>query len=201
MGHSRTPAQDTAGEGFPAGPLELLAYRPSERLHNVWGGATGARVRLERLGPQHTLDDFYCGNTDLDAWLKRHALAARQMGSARTFVLIEGDRVVGYFSLTMGAVLRAQAPGKLERGLPSYPVGTVLLARLAVHSASQGQGLGVLLLAEALKAVTAGEPAAARLVVVDAIEDAARFYPSPVHRRPRAPFQPLAAHEGRAHEP
>ncbi len=108
MGHSRTPAQDTAGEGFPAGPLELLAYRPSERLHNVWGGATGARVRLERLGPQHTLDDFYCGNTDLDAWLKRHALAARQMGSARTFVLIEGDRVVGYFSLTMGAVLRAK---------------------------------------------------------------------------------------------
>ena len=130
MGHSRTPAQDTAGEGFPAGPLELLAYRPSERLHNVWGGATGARVRLERLGPQHTLDDFYCGNTDLDAWLKRHALAARQMGSARTFVLIEGDRVVGYFSLTMGAVLRPSSgqagarPAVLSSGHgPARPPG------------------------------------------------------------------------------
>jgi predicted N-acetyltransferase YhbS len=54
----------------------------------------------------------------------------------------------------------------------------VLLARLAVHSASQGRGLGALLLAEALrKAVIAGEAAAARLVVVDAIdEEAARFY-------------------------
>ena len=26
-------------------------------------------VRLERLGPQHALDDFKCGH-DLDTWLK-----------------------------------------------------------------------------------------------------------------------------------
>ncbi len=43
---------------------------------------------------------------------------------------------------------------------------------------SSAHGLGALLLAEALrKAVTAGEAAAARLVVVDAIDEAAaRFY-------------------------
>jgi len=52
------------------------------------------------------------------------------------------------------------------------------LARLAVDARDQGQGLGALLLAEALrKAVAAGEAAAARLVVVDAIDEAAaRFY-------------------------
>jgi GNAT superfamily N-acetyltransferase len=139
---------------------------------------TDLEVRLERLGPQHALDEFQCGNADLGTWLKRHALAAQQMGSARTFVLVESDRVIGYFGLTMGSVLRAEAPGKLVRGLPSYPLGTVLLARLAVHRSSQGQDFGALLLAEALrKAVAAGEAAAARLVVVDAIdEDAARFY-------------------------
>ncbi|MGA3220325.1 MAG: GNAT family N-acetyltransferase [Acidimicrobiales bacterium] len=139
---------------------------------------TDPEVRLERLGPQHPLDEFECGHAGLDAWLKRHALIAQQMDSARTFVLVQGGRVVGCFSLTMGSVLRSEAPGKLVRGLPSYPVGMVLLARLAVHSASQGRGLGALLLAEALrKAVIAGEAAAARLVVVDAIdEEAARFY-------------------------
>jgi ribosomal protein S18 acetylase RimI-like enzyme len=54
----------------------------------------------------------------------------------------------------------------------------VLLARLAVDRRDQGKGLGAHLLAEALrKAVAAGEAAAARLVVVDAIdEDAAAFY-------------------------
>ena len=150
---------------------------------------TGSERRLEPLGPQHVLDKFACGNAELDNWLGRHALAAQQMGSARTFVLVEGTKVLGYFSLTMGSVWRADAPGKLVRGLPSYPVGMVLLARLAVGRTDQGRGLGSLLLAEALrKAVAAGEAVAARLVVVDAIdEDAARFYtrhgfePAPEH--------------------
>jgi GNAT superfamily N-acetyltransferase len=170
---------------------------------------TDPEVRLDRPGPHHALDDFECGNTDLDTWLRRHALAAQQMDSARTFVLVQDNRVIGYFSLTMGSVLRAEAPGKLVRGLPSYPVGTVLLARLAVHSASRAQGLGALLLAEALrKAVTAGEAAAARLVVVDAIdEDAERFYarhgfiavpehPSRLYRRMKDVRMSLEAPDG-----
>jgi GNAT superfamily N-acetyltransferase len=135
-------------------------------------------VRLERLGAHHDLREFGCGNDDLDGWLQRHAVAAQRMDSARTFVLVRRDQVVGYFSLTMGSVRRADAPAKLVRGVPAYPVGMVLLARLAVDRRDQGTGLGSVLLAEALrKAVMAGEAAAARLVVVDAIDDdAARFY-------------------------
>lgn len=83
------------------------------------------------------------------------------MDSARTFLLVDGKRIVGYFSLTMGSVLRADAPPKLVRGLPAYPVGMVLLARLAVDEREQGKGLGALILADALrKAVVAGEAAA-----------------------------------------
>jgi GNAT superfamily N-acetyltransferase len=140
-------------------------------------------LSLERLGADHDLSPFQSGNDELDSWLLRHALAAQQMDTARTFLLLragvgESGRVVGYFSLTMGSVLRAEAPAKLIRGLPAYPVGMVLLARLAVDRSEQGTGLGALLLAEALrKAVAAGEAAAARLVVVDAIDDAAAgFY-------------------------
>jgi predicted N-acetyltransferase YhbS len=100
------------------------------------------------------------------------------MDSARTFVLLGGTVVVGYFGLTMGSVQRVDAPAKLVRGLPQYPIGTVLLARLAIDRSVQGEGLGSRLLAHALrKAVAAGEAAAARLVVVDAIDDgAAAFY-------------------------
>jgi predicted N-acetyltransferase YhbS len=69
----------------------------------------------------------------------------------------------------MGSVLQAEAPPKLVRGLPGYPVGMVLLARLAVDSSGQGQGFGALLLSEALrKAVTVSEVVATRLVVADA---------------------------------
>jgi GNAT superfamily N-acetyltransferase len=149
---------------------------------------------LERLEARDDVSGFASGNNELDSWLHRHALAAQHMDSARTFLLVDGalgaaSRILGYFSLTMGSVLRAEAPAKLVRGLPAYPVGMVLLARLAVDRAEQGQGLGALLLAEALrKAVAAGEAAAARLVVADAIDDAAaKFYahhgfmPAPSH--------------------
>lgn len=100
------------------------------------------------------------------------------MDSARTFVLIQQMQMLGYFSLTMGSVLRSDAPKTLVRGLPAHPIGVALLARLAVDARHQGEGLGGLLLAEALrKAVAAGDAAAARLVVVDAIDEAAaRFY-------------------------
>lgn len=134
--------------------------------------------RLERLGPHHQLSEFHCGNDLLDRWLQAHAVASQQMDVARTFVLVDAERIAGYFSLTMGSVQRAEAPPALVRGLPGYPVGMVLLARLAVDAPDQGMGLGALLLSEALrKSVAAGEAAAARLVVVDAIDEAAaRFY-------------------------
>lgn len=136
------------------------------------------RLKLERLEVHHDLRAFASGNVDLDRWLLRHALAAQQMDSARTFLLMHADRIAGYFSLTMGSVVRADAPAKLVRGLPDCPIGMVLLARLAVDRSKQGKGLGGRLLAEALrKAVVAGDAAAARLVVVDAVDqEAARFY-------------------------
>ena len=136
------------------------------------------RVLLGRLGAHHDVSSFDSGNEVLDEWLRRHALAAQRMDSARTFVATRRGRVVGYFSLTMGWVLRAEAPAKLVRGMPAYPIGMVLLARLAVDQPQQGKGFDAMLLAEALrKAVAAGEVAAARLIVVDAVdEDVAAFY-------------------------
>jgi GNAT superfamily N-acetyltransferase len=139
---------------------------------------TDHELRLERLNESHNADGFQSGRDELDGWLQRHGLSAQQMDSARTFVLVRADRVVGYFSLTMGSILRTDAPARVVRGLPGYPVGMVLLARLAVDEREQRRGVGSLLLAEALrKAALAGEAAAARLVVVDAIDErAVSFY-------------------------
>jgi GNAT superfamily N-acetyltransferase len=110
--------------------------------------------------------------------LQRHALVAQQTDSARTFVVVEGVRIAAYVSLTMGSVQRAEAPARLVRGLPAYPVGMALIARLAVDQTEQHAGLGTRLLADALRmAVVAGDAVAARLVVVDAIDErAGRFY-------------------------
>lgn len=146
-------------------------------------------LHLDPLREGHSVEGFRSGSAELDSWLVAHALAAQLMDSVRTFLLLQDDQVIGYFSLTMGSVRRDDAPPALVRGLPGCPGGMVLLARLAVDHRQQGRGLGSALLAEALrKSLVAGETAAARLVVVDAIDGAAeRFYlhhgfiPAPEH--------------------
>ena len=84
---------------------------------------------------------------------------------------------------------RAEAPPKLVRCLPAYPVVMVRPARLAVDRSEQGKGLGALLLTEALrKAVAVGE--APPRLVVDAIDDeAAKLYAR--HGFIAAPGHPL----------
>jgi len=139
---------------------------------------SSTELRLEQLRGDHELAGFASGSDELDTWLRRHGLVAQQMESARTFVLTRSARVVGYVSLTMGSVQREDAPARLVRGTPGYPVGMALIARLAIDRSEQGAGLGTRLLADALRmALAAGDAVAARLVVVDAVDErAAGFY-------------------------
>lgn len=97
---------------------------------------------------------------------------------ARTYLALDGKTVAGYFSLTTGSIRPDEAPKRYARGMPRYPIPTILLARLAIDQRRQGKRLGSRLLAEALRlAVAASDAAAARLVVVDAIDErAAEFY-------------------------
>jgi len=136
-------------------------------------------VIVERISAEHDLTRFHCGRRELDDWLHRHAITSDRMDRTRVFVAHTGNEIViGYFSLTMGSVLRDGPPAQLIRGLPRHPVGIALLARLAIDEREQGHGLGADLLHDALEySVRAGESVAARLVVVDALDDnAAKFY-------------------------
>jgi GNAT superfamily N-acetyltransferase len=132
--------------------------------------------RVEPLA-DHDLDRFRCGNDELDEWLRRHARTATGQGT-RTYVLIDAEgAVVGYFALAPHFLNRDEAPPKLGRGAPGQ-IPAILLAKLAVASSIQAQGLGADLLVVALGTVIeAARKAGGRIVVVDAIDDAARrFY-------------------------
>jgi len=100
------------------------------------------------------------------------------MRTAQTFVWHAGDCVVrAYLSLAAHLVARSDVPKRAGHGSPSS-IPAVLLARLALHRSLHGQNLGGELLWDALaRVVSASDIAAARLVVVDAIDEAAaRFY-------------------------
>lgn len=132
----------------------------------------------EPLGAQHCLDGFDCGKPALNDWLLRHARQAQGSGSAKTFVVLDADRVVGYFSLTVGQVDTLDAPERIRKGMGQYPIPVVLLARLAVSRQDQGRGIGVGLLQDAIRrTLLIAEQAGIRAILTHPIDaEAARFY-------------------------
>ena len=132
----------------------------------------------EPLGPQHRLEGFDCGKPALNDWLLRHARQAQGSGSAKTFVVVDEDRVAGYFSLTVGQIDTLDAPERIRKGMGQYPLPVVILARLAVSTTDQGRGIGIGLLQEAIRrTMLIAEHAGIRAMLTHPIdEDATRFY-------------------------
>lgn len=135
---------------------------------------------VERIRRDHVREHFDCGNPDLDGFLKKYARQndARDLG--RTFVAVrKGELVVrGYYTLRSGSVETAILPEEQRKRLPRYPVPVAHLGRLAVDATVGGQGLGELLLVDALRrAHAASREAAAYAVEVVAVDAGARrFY-------------------------
>ena len=129
------------------------------------------------LSAAHDLTQFNCDVAELDRWLRNSARIAAAAGTAATYVMCQGEQVVGYYALAMTAVVRADAPSRLRRGMPD-PVPVVLLARLALDHKLRGQRLGGFLLVDALRrCVRGGREFGARAVIVDALDErAAQFY-------------------------
>lgn len=125
----------------------------------------------------HDITDFDCGEPALDDWLKRRALKNQAAGASRCFVIAEGRRVIGFYSLSAGALGLAEGPNRLRRNMPD-PLPVLLLGRLAVDRCWQGRGLGQALLRDALlRALAVSAEAGIVAVLVHALTDAARnFY-------------------------
>lgn len=130
------------------------------------------------LAPAHALDDFDCGQPALNLWLARHARQAQASGSAKTYVVTDADRVVGYYSLTVGQIESDAAPERARRGMGRYPLPVVILARLAVATTHAGRGLGRGLLRDAVaRTLALADQAGIRALVTHPIDaEAARFY-------------------------
>jgi len=133
--------------------------------------------RVKPLAEGHDLEAFDCGNAALDEWLKRHAVHAAGQGT-RSYVLmeVESGALAGYFALAPHLVARDDAPRRIGRGAPRQ-IPAILLAKLALDRRFHGRGLGSELLIRALgMIVEAGRVAGGKLVVVDAIDDAAAAF-------------------------
>lgn len=129
------------------------------------------------LSKEHDVARFDCGASSLNQWLQRQALKNEASGASRTFVIRIDGRVVGYYALATGSVVRQDAPGPIRRAMPD-PIPVMVLGRLAVDKSQQGTGLGAGLLRDALlRTYNVSQHVGVRALLVHALSESARdFY-------------------------
>jgi GNAT superfamily N-acetyltransferase len=130
------------------------------------------------LTEAHDGTAFDSGEPVLDDWLRRRAWTNLLTAASRTYVVCPTgtQTIVGYFALSMGQILAVEATGAMRRNMPRF-IPAVVLGRLAIDRAWQGQGLGRALLADAVaRAARASQEVSARLVIVHAISPAAAAF-------------------------
>ena len=134
-----------------------------------------------RLATTHDVDDFDCGDSALNDYLRQTARQHQKKNISQTYVIVDEvtpDAILGYFTLTIRPMMPiAQLPAAYQRRLPREVPGYTL-GRLAVDKRYQGQGIGTDLMMSAIDRVRA---AAANVggwgFFIDAKnERAARFY-------------------------
>ncbi|SHH93962.1 GNAT family N-acetyltransferase [Bradyrhizobium erythrophlei] len=148
-------------------------------------------LHIVKLHRTHNVEQFTCGQPELDRFLIRHALQAQQSNSSQTYVALSDSEVVGFYTIVAGEVQHAQAPQRVVKGMSRHPIPLLVLARLAVHSNAQGRGLGSGLLLDALgRTLQVADVIGVRALAVHAKDDqAAAFYrhfgfvPSPTDAR------------------
>ena len=133
------------------------------------------------LDDGHRRDAFTCGVETLDRYLLTQAGQDVRRRANGVFILTEPaqpETVLGYYTLCATALSPGVVPDAARKYLPRYPlVSATLIGRLAVVHDRQGQRLGAVLLANALRrALASAETVGSSMIVVDALDDAAAAF-------------------------
>lgn len=143
---------------------------------------TGHRLRLEPLRVDSGGQDrtrFCCGDETLDRYLSAQAGQDMRRGFANVIVAVKpgSEMILGYYTLSAASANLGDLPDTLKSKLPRYgQVPAVLLGRLAVDISAQKQGIGALLLADAVKRAYGSELAWALFLVKAKNTRASDFY-------------------------
>jgi len=133
------------------------------------------------LNSSHKKNLFACEEPSLENYLRKQAGQDVKRQVAACFVLEGEDSAIkGYYTLSADSVDRNMIPEDLQKKLPYKNLPVTLLGRLARDSKYKGDGIGEILLADALRrAYQASATIGAWAVVTDPINDKARvFYSS-----------------------
>ena len=142
---------------------------------------TVQELLISSLDPVHHLVGFRCGDEALDRYIKKQARQDIRRRISRVFVATtrtDPKTILGFYTLSALAIELSQLPPSMARKLPRHPIPAALIGRLAVSLHAQRQGIGAMLLADAIKrTLTVSDQIAVYAMVVDAAnDDVVAFY-------------------------
>jgi GNAT superfamily N-acetyltransferase len=137
--------------------------------------------REEALTRHHDRSSFDCRVPALNEYLRRYSRQNHESGGAKTFVAVAPEApatVLGYYSISPGAVVFAKMPATVTKKLGRYEVPVFRLGRLAVALPLQRCGLGGdLLLAAGERALRVAQEVGGVALAIDAKDErAAAWY-------------------------
>ena len=137
----------------------------------------------EPLRSEHDRAGFTCESEPLERYLKQQANQDLRKDLSVTYVLVPTNarnRIAGYYTVSAESIPADDLPSELVKKLrlPHYKtIPATLVGRLARDLSYKGQGLGELLLMDALKlAWKISEKIASWAVVVDVKDEKARRF-------------------------
>ena len=161
------------------------------------------RFVIEPLSKHHDRSGFSCGNDRIDSYFRQTVSQDIKRNYATCFVATESTtgKLAGFYTLSYSNLPLTEIPEVTAKKLPRYPtVPAVLIGWLGRHRDFAGQGLGELLLFDAI-ATVANSKIGAHAIFADAIDpEAAGFYAAfgfmPLLNKPLTLFMPMATAAG-----
>lgn len=133
-------------------------------------------VSMKECDPS-LLNTFDCGEEALNEYLLSYSRQNDRKGFGRTFVLLDRNEIVGYYTLSSAHIHFENISSSLNKRIPRYPAPAARIDRLAVAKNKQGQGIGSILMRSASKRIVlASISLGIAFVLVDAKEGAEGFY-------------------------
>lgn len=137
-------------------------------------------LKIRVLEKNHHRENFQCGNSMLDNYLKKQARQDVDRNLSACFVLINRvNEVKGYYTLSANSVLKKELPETLQKKLPpSYEeLPCILLGRLAIDNTIKRKGFGEILLLDALnRSVGIAKELGSLAILVEPIDTIAEHF-------------------------
>lgn len=135
-------------------------------------------VEIRVLRADDKRDTFHSGDVELDRFFLKFAGQNQfRLHIGTTYVATSESEILGFVTLSATAITIADLPKTARKRLPKYPLPALRIARLAVASSAQGQGISKQLLKAAFEiAQEMADRMGCVAVVVDAKPDAVEFY-------------------------